>query len=125
MPYPAERGNHPGSRHVTEPEREHLFEWQDAGGVAVVHFKTTHLRDDRQIRAVFDALEQLVASGQPKVVMKFAGLQAFASYAIGKLILLHDCARKASGRLALCALTPTVAEIVEIMNLHKRFEIYP
>lgn len=106
-------------------ENEHLFEWQDVGGVTVVHFKTPHLRDERRIRAIFDQLDELVAGGRTKVVMNFSGLEAFASYAIGKLIRFNDRLQPPEGRLALCELSPMVEEIIDIMNLHKRFQIYP
>jgi anti-anti-sigma factor len=109
---------------MTGTESKHLFEWQDAGGVAVVHFKTTHLRDELQIRAIFDQLEQLVAAGQTKVVLNFAGMEVLASYAIGKLIRFNDRVQQAGGRLALCELTPTVEEILDIMSLRRRFAIY-
>ena len=110
---------------MSEPASKHLFEWQDVGGVAVVQFRTTVLRDERQIRGIFDQLDELVTAGQTKVVMSFAGLEVFASYAIGKLIRFNDRLRPPEGRLALCELTPIVEEIIEIMNLQKRFQIYP
>jgi len=109
---------------MPEPESKHLFEWQDVGGIAVVHFKTTQLRDERQIRATFDQLDELVNSGRTRVVMNFAGIAVFASYAIGKLIRFNDRLQPPEGRLVLCELTPTVEEIIDIMNLHKRFQIY-
>ena len=109
---------------MSAPTAPHFFEWEDAGGVAVLRFTTPHLRDDRIIRQVFDQIEQLLAAGRNKVVMNFAGLQAFASYAIGKLIVLNDKLQGPKGRLALCCLTPMVTEIIDIMRLRKRFNIY-
>jgi anti-anti-sigma factor len=107
------------------PPAQHSFEWEEANGVAVVRFTTTLLRDDRIIRLLFDQLDkQLVEAGKVKVVMSFAGLEAFASYAIGKLIALNDKLPKLGGRLALCELTPTVAEIIDLMSLRRRFAIY-
>jgi anti-anti-sigma factor len=105
-------------------EDRHYLEWHDAGGVAVVHFTTPFLRDERVIRTVFDELDDLVASGKKKMLIDFTGLEAFASYAIGKLLKLNDRLR-AEGRLALCALTPIVGEIIDIMNLRKTFQVYP
>ncbi len=102
----------------------HYFEWEDAGGVAVVRFTTPVLRDDRIIRALFDQLDQLVNGGRNRIVIDFGGLQAFASYAIGRLIALNDKLPGQGGRLALCNLVPLVVEIIDIMNLRKRFHIY-
>jgi anti-anti-sigma factor len=110
---------------MTAPSPQHPFEWEDAGGVAVVRFTTPSLRDDRLIRALFDQLDQqLVEAGRTNIVIDFSGLEAFASYAIGRLIALNDKLPKQGGQLALCNLAPTVAEIIDIMNLRKRFRIY-
>jgi anti-anti-sigma factor len=110
---------------VTAPSAKHHFEWEDAGGIAVVRFTTTVLRDDRIIRNLFDQIdEQLVAAGRSRIVMNFGGLEAFASYAIGRLIALNDRLPAQGGRLALCSLAPLVNEIIDIMKLRKRFQIY-
>jgi anti-sigma B factor antagonist len=109
---------------MTAPPR-HFFEWEEANGVAIVRFTTTLLRDDRIIRQLFDQLDrQLVQAGKTKVLMNFAGLEAFASYAIGQMIALNDKLRRLGGRLALCELVPMVDEIIDVMGLRKRFAIY-
>jgi anti-anti-sigma factor len=109
---------------MAEPAPRHDFEWEDAGGIAVVRFTTNVLREERIIRALYDQLDQLVTAGRTRVVMNFAGVEAFASYAIGKLIVLNDRLQPPGGRLALCALTPVINEIMDIMRLRKRFNIY-
>ncbi len=109
---------------MSAPTPAHYFEWDDAGGVAVIRFTTPFLRDDRIIRQIYEQIEQLVAAGRTKVVMNLGGLQAFASYAIGKMIALNDKLQGPAGRLALCSLSPMVAEIIDIMRLRKRFNIY-
>jgi len=110
---------------MTAPPARHSFEWEDANGVAIVRFITKLLRDDRIIRDLFDQLDrQLVQAGRTKMVINFAGLEAFASYAIGKLIALNDKLRGLGGRLALCELVPMVDEIIDVMGLRKRFAIY-
>jgi anti-sigma B factor antagonist len=109
---------------MSAPPRTYI-EWEDAGGVAVVRFTTAVLRDERMIRAVFDHLEELIAAGRSRMVINFTGIEAFASFAIGKLIRLNERLRGDAGRLALCALTPIVEEIVDIMNLRRVFAIYP
>jgi anti-anti-sigma factor len=110
---------------VSAPSTHHHFEWEDAGGVAVVRFTTKVLRDDRIIRSLFDQIdEQLVAAGRSRIVMNFGGLEAFASYAIGRLIALNDRLPPQGGLLVLCNLAPLVNEIIDIMKLRKRFRIY-
>jgi anti-anti-sigma factor len=106
------------------PKPPHHFEWEDAGGVAVIRFTTPHLRDDHVIRQMYEQIDQLITAGRTKVLMNFSGLQAFASYAIGKLIVLNDRLQGPAGRLALCCMSPSVAEILDIMRLRKRFNVY-
>jgi anti-anti-sigma factor len=111
---------------MSAPTTRHHFEWEDAGGIAVVRFTTTVLRDDRIIREVFDQLDtQLVQAGRTNIVLNFSGLEAFASYAIGNLISLNKKLPGLNGRLVLCNLAPMVEEILDIMRLRKRFAIHP
>src|SRR5580704_16674089 len=103
---------------MSSPSSQHYFEWEDSAGVAVVRFTTNAIRDDRFIRGMFDQLERLIENGgQRKVVLSFTGVEAFASYAIGKLIMLNKKLKPPDGRLALCSLTPVIDEIVDIMKL--------
>ncbi len=99
------------------------FEWSDVGGIVVVRFTVNVLRDDRIIRDLFEALDRLVEAGRTRMVLNFAGIQMFASYAIGKLITLDNRITKQTGRLVMCELTPVVDEIVDIMRLRRRFTI--
>jgi anti-sigma B factor antagonist len=110
---------------MSAPASQHYIEWEDAGGVVVIRFTTPYLRDDRIIRVVFEQIDQLLAAGRSKIAMNLGGLEAFASYAIGKLIVLNDKLQPPGARLALYNLSPMVNEIVDIMKLRKRFNIYP
>jgi anti-sigma B factor antagonist len=110
---------------MSAPASQHYFEWDDAGGIAVIRFTTPYLRDDRIIRIIFEQIDQLIAAGRSQIVMNFSGLEAFASYAIGKLIVLNDKLQAPNGRFAMCNLSPMVNEIIDIMKLRKRFNIYP
>lgn len=110
---------------MSAPSSRPGIEWQDIGGVAVVHFITPVLRDERAIQAAFDALNGLLEGGRTHVVINFHGLKGIASLAIGKLVRLNDRLQPPDGRLVLCALTPIVDEIMDIMQLRKRFHIYP
>jgi anti-anti-sigma factor len=100
-----------------------LFEWEDIGGVAVVRFNTPYLRDEHAIRDFFDPLLEMVESGRDKMIINFSGVESFASYAIGKLLTLNSKLGKPKV-LALCDLTPIVAEIIDIMALRKVLRIY-
>ena len=106
---------------VTQPIS--TFEWTDVGGIVVVRFTVNVLRDERIIRDLFDALDGLIESGRTRMVLNFAGLQMFASYAIGKLITIDNRITQQRGRLVMCELTPVVDEIIDIMQLRRRFTI--
>src|SRR5262245_447021 len=110
---------------MSAPAPPHYFEWEDAGGVAVVRFTTNMLREDHVIRALFDDLDQqLVGAGHNRIILNFTGLEGFASYAIGRLIALNDKLPAQGGRLVLCHLVPLVDELIDLMSLRKRFRIY-
>jgi anti-sigma B factor antagonist len=110
---------------MSAPASPHYFEFEDAGGVAVVRFTTKAIRDERIIRSVFDQLDRLIEEpGRKKLILNFAGVEAFASYAIGKLIVLNNKLQAPAGRLALCSLTPIVEEIIDIMKLRRLFNLY-
>ena len=108
---------------MSAPQPMSAFEWTDVGGIAVVRFTVKVLRDERIIRSIFDELDRLVENGHLRMVIDFTGLQVFASYAIGKLISLDSRIRQQAGRLVMSDLTPIVEEIVDIMNLRRRFTI--
>ena len=108
---------------MSAPQPVSSFEWSDVGGITVVHFTVTVLRDERIIRNIFDELDRLVESGRNRMVINFTGLQVFASYAIGKLISLNSRITQQAGRLVMSDLTPIVEEIVDIMNLRRQFTI--
>ncbi|MFM7150478.1 MAG: STAS domain-containing protein [Gemmataceae bacterium] len=101
-----------------------LFEWEPAGNVTVVRFTTSHLRDERIILTVMESLEKMVETGKTNLLIDFTGIEAFASFAIGKLIRFNERMKPPVGRLAFCNLTPNVQEIIKIMNLGRMFSIY-
>jgi anti-anti-sigma regulatory factor len=103
----------------------HCFEWEGVGGVAVVRFTTRAIRDERLIRTTFEELERLVdGASRRRMVLNFAGVETFASYALGKLIVLGNKLQPPAGRLALCALTPVIKEIIDINKRRRQFNIY-
>ena len=107
------------------PPPKHWVEWENAGGVNVVRFTTTTIRDDRIIRSIFEQVDQLLAeTGCNQLILNFSGVEFFASYTIGKLVVLSKKLQPPTGRLALCCLTDAVQEIIDIMNLRKQFHIY-
>ncbi len=111
---------------MSAPAGKQPVEWEDANGTYVVRFTTPSLRDDRVIRAVFGQIDQLMAeSSRRRLILNFGGVEVFASYTIGKLVALNKSLQPPNGRLALCCLTASVNEIIDIMSLRRLFNIYP
>jgi anti-anti-sigma factor len=110
---------------MSAPAGKPTIEWDEANGIKIVRFLTRTLRDDRLIRTIFEQIDELLKeTDRRQVVLNFAGVEGFASYTIGKLVALNDRLVPPEGRLALCCLTPSINEIIDIMRLRKRFNIY-
>jgi anti-anti-sigma factor len=106
------------------PSARHCFEWDEVGDVTVIRFTVRSIRADEVINRLFGEINQLVEAGRTRLVLDFGAVQDFASLTIGKLIALHKRLRPPEGRLALCHLTPVVAECLAVMNLDRHFHIY-
>jgi anti-anti-sigma factor len=103
----------------------HCFQWDEVGSVTVARFTVRAIRVDDDINSIFEELNRLVDEGHTKMLLDFSSVQHFASLTIGKLMALHRRLQPPKGRLALCHLTPVVAEILSIMRLTRYFHIYP
>jgi anti-anti-sigma factor len=99
------------------------FSVDTVGDVTVVAFTNPYVRDDRLIRSLFETIDELKPR-PTKILFDFTGVEAFAPYAIGKLIALNASCAEQKIRLVLCQLTPIISEIIDIMALRKRFKIY-
>jgi anti-sigma B factor antagonist len=109
----------------TSPGRQAVV-WDEAGSAAVARFTVHSIRDEQLIQRIFEQLNRLADEyGRHKLVLDFGGVEAFASLTIGKLVALNTRLRQLGGRLALCNLTPAVAEVIDIMRLGRVFAIYP
>ncbi len=103
----------------------HWLEREDFGAVTVVRLKVPGVPDEDIVRAVFDPLASLVAAvGRRHLVLNLATVPALPSVAVGKLVLLNRQAQAAGGCLALCRLSPTVAQTLDGMDLTDLFSIH-
>jgi anti-anti-sigma factor len=100
------------------------LEREDLGDVTVVRFKADRLDDEQHIRLLFQQVAGLVAAGRAKLVLNFGGVGFLASTAIGKLLMLHGKVRAAHGRLALCHVSRTTDEALEVMHLKDLIQTY-
>ncbi len=106
------------------PSARHCFEWDEVGDVTVIRFTVRSIRADEVINRVFGEINQLVEAGRTRLVLDFGAVQDFASLTVGKLIALHRRLQPPAGHLALCNLTPVVAEGLTVMNLDRHFHIH-
>jgi anti-anti-sigma factor len=99
-------------------------EWEEVGQLTVIRFVVRGVARVQEIIDLFEELDQHVRQGDRRVLLNFAGVEAFTSYPIGKLLTLDRKLRGLGGRLALCALTPVVSDIIDIMKLRRQLNIY-
>jgi anti-anti-sigma factor len=103
----------------------HWLQREDLGNVTVVRINVPRLDDDDTTRAVFETIYTLVDTvGRNKLVVNLANVKAMLSLGMGKLVMLNRKAQAAGGRLALCHLTPVVAESVNAVHLDRLLTLY-
>ena len=103
----------------------HWLEREDFGDVTVVRLKPPKDLDDDTIREVFTPIYSLVSDmGRSNLVLNLAPVEYLPSMALGKLVMLNRKVQAAQGSLALCQLSPTVAEILESTRLNELFHLY-
>jgi len=103
----------------------HFLEREDIGDVSVVRLKLPRVRDD-DAQEFFKQIYSLVDDMHRRnVVLSLGPVEYLPSMALGKLVMLNRKAQAAQGRLALCQLSPGVAEILEVTRLNELFNIYP
>ena len=100
------------------------LEREDLGDVTVVRFKASRLDDEQHIRLLFQEVAGLVDAGRPNLVLNLGSAGFLVSTAIGKLLMLHGKARAAHGRLALCQVSRTTEEALEVMRLKDLVQTY-
>ena len=104
----------------------YLLEVEEVAEVTVVHFRDRHILDDRAIEGIGRELTRLVArDGRNRLLLSFGNVEHLSSAMLGKILQLEKNLRKNNGRLALCHLTPTIAEVFAITGLNKMLNIYP
>ncbi len=104
----------------------HWLQREDLGNVTVVRINVPRLGDDDTTREVFDTIYTLVDTvGRNTLVVNLANVKAMLSLGMGKLVMLNRKTAAASGRLALCQLTPLVAESLAAVHLDSILKIYP
>jgi anti-sigma B factor antagonist len=103
----------------------HWLEREDIGAITVVRLKTAQVQDEDSLRTIFDLIYKLITDvGRNQLVLNLAAAEFLPSMGLGKLVMLNRKVQAASGRLALCHLTPLVQESLEHTRLTPLFNIY-
>jgi anti-sigma B factor antagonist len=100
------------------------LEREDSGKVTIVRLKTPKTVDDEVIRLIFDPIYALTGVGRNHLLLNLQAVRFLPSAALGKLIMLNRRVEASQGRLALCALTPDVREVLTTTHLDDMFNIY-
>lgn len=91
---------------------------QDFGEVTVLRVQVPMLRADEMTEALFQQVYAVVqAAGRSRLVLNLDGVVYLASGAIGHLATLLRKVRSAGGKLALCKLTRSVDELLQLTHL--------
>jgi anti-sigma B factor antagonist len=110
---------------MSETHGSHWLEREDIGDVTVVRFKTPKMLDEDTARAVFNQIYTLNDIGRNRLVLNLAAVEYLPSMAIGKLVMLNRKVAASNGRLALCCLTESALETLELTRVEQLFNKYP
>lgn len=105
------------------PNYRRFIAFEENHGVTIVRINARRI-DAQVYEDVFAELVKLVEKLQPKkLLLNLTGVQYIYSTALSRLITLHKRIKTYKGELRLCELEPEVAELFEVTQLKKLFDI--
>ncbi len=94
------------------------------GEVVVARLTRTHLSEEDNIEQMARELVMLIDQyGCRQLVLSFAAVEFVTSAALGKVIMVHRRLRREGGRMVVCAVHGTVAEVLHASRLDEYFRI--
>jgi anti-anti-sigma factor len=114
-----------GSVPVAHPPPRRGPDLARAGAAAVVRLAGRDLADEDEVLAVGRQLFGLLDAGCRALVVSLAGAEGVGTALVGKLVMVHNRAEAAGGRLALCGVPPHLSRALEVAGLARLFAIYP
>jgi anti-anti-sigma factor len=96
----------------------------DFGDVIVLRVKLPMLRGDEATEELFQQTYSVVDGGRSRVVLNCDGVVYLASMALAKLVTLMRKTQSGGGRLALCNVGRTMAELLRVTHLADILLIY-
>jgi anti-anti-sigma factor len=91
----------------------------------VVRLAGRDFSDEDEVLALGRQLAGLLDGGCRALVVSLAGAVGVGTALVGKLLMLHNRAAAAGGRLALCGVAPHLSRALEVAGLARLFAIYP
>lgn len=102
----------------------HYFTFQVVGGVVVARCLQNNLSDEENIDPVGQELLTLVDKYEcRRIVLDLSDVEYMTSAMVGKMIRVHRQMHRDNGKLVLCALHPTVYEILHTSKLLTYFNV--
>jgi|SRR5262245_11796488 len=102
---------------MPEPAFAHLTS-RIENGVLVLTLTDPQIRGDDLAEALRDELLKAVSqSGRDKVVLDMKAVEFVSSVAFRPLLQLHGKLKEVNGRLVVCHMSPTVAEVMRLTRM--------
>lgn len=106
--------------------RRTLLEIEQIGDVNVARLTSRHLLDEARIQALGDQLNGLGdEAGHTRLVLNFGSVERVSTEVLGKLMALRRKVQSKGGRLGLCCIQPSIAELFQALKLHSLLQVFP
>ncbi|TVQ63780.1 MAG: anti-sigma factor antagonist [Phycisphaerales bacterium] len=92
--------------------------------VLIVRLRTDQLTERETSPVVEDIAKDAPASGW-KVAIDCSGVRFIASAGIGAMVTICRQCKEKNGQFAVFNASPEIAELIQIMKLHKLFKVAP
>jgi anti-sigma B factor antagonist len=106
------------------------FDWPEPpdddqhGDVTIVRFSDKKILDEQNIQMIRDDLFRLIDEhGRRKLLLNFARVEFLSSAALDLLVRVHKRLNQLHGKLVLCGLSKTIAEIFVLTKLNRYLSI--
>lgn len=96
-----------------------IVELDQIGGVTVARVRRPRLIDVDDCEQFRAELDELADSNPWRVLVSLAGVELFASTALGALIRLHRRITERSGECRVCGIVPAIFEVFTITRLDR------
>jgi anti-sigma B factor antagonist len=101
-----------------------VFEQTD--GLLIARFTGREISSIETIDQLLDALKRKIdATAEKTLLIDFAGIRFLATSAINMLLVVLKRMRMKDGDVYLCGIADPIAQILQLMQIHKLFDIWP